>query len=136
MKNASGYTAVSEYLAHSIEDIFSLKKPVRVIHNVVNTDIFYPSAVTGQKLRFIHISTLIYQKNAEQILEAASILKKKIPAFSLLIFGEPNENLLNLSRNLDVQDVVLFKHNCPQQELVKYIQESIALILYSRFETF
>jgi glycosyltransferase involved in cell wall biosynthesis len=136
MKNASGYTAVSEYLAHSMEQLFSLKKKVQVIPNVVNTEIFFPLANSDKKNQFIHISTLTYQKNAEQILEAAAILKKQSPSFSLLIFGEPNDHLLNLCRSLDIQDVIIFKRSCPQEELAKYIQESLALILYSRFETF
>ncbi len=136
MKKATGYSAVSEYLANAMQNQFFLKRRVQVIPNVVNTDVFYPSGTTNNKIQFIHISSLNYQKNAEQILEAAAILKKQFPEFTLLIFGEPKENLLTFTRELNIQDVVEFKGTGPQEELRKFIQQSVALILYSRFETF
>jgi glycosyltransferase involved in cell wall biosynthesis len=135
MKNALGYTAVSEYLATAIKNKFSLKKG-HVIPNVVDTDIFYPAENRIKNARFIHISTLNYQKNAEQILEAAAILRKKLPEFSLLIFGNPNESLIKLTENLNLGNAIEFKGICPQEVLRENIQKSEALILYSRFESF
>ncbi len=74
MKNASGYSAVSEYLAISIQNRFKINK-VKVIPNVVDTNMFYPSRQIISSPRFIHISTIKnYQKNVREILEAAAIV--------------------------------------------------------------
>jgi glycosyltransferase involved in cell wall biosynthesis len=135
MKNASGCSAVSRYLASAIQKKFSLKK-VNVIPNVVDMSIFYPSEENIKNVRFIHISTLKYQKNARQILEAAAILKKQMPEFSLSIFGDPDESLVNFTRELNLGKTIEFKGVCPQEVLREYIQKSEALILYSRFESF
>ena len=135
MKNAAGYSAVSEYLASAMHKIFSFKK-ISVVPNVVDTNLFYPAEKKPVDAHFIHISSLNYQKNPEQILQAVAILLKKIPACRLTIFGEPVESLINLAATLQIADAVEFKGLCSQEVLREHIQQSAALILYSRFETF
>jgi glycosyltransferase involved in cell wall biosynthesis len=136
MKNAAGYSAVSEYLAEAMQNRFYLKK-VKVIPNVVDTNMFYPSGKVVNNPRFIHISTIKnYQKNVREILEAAAIMVNRLPDFSLIIFGQPDESLENYVRFMNLGQAVEFKGMCAQEILREYLQESIALILYSRFETF
>ena len=136
MKNAAGFSAVSEYLAVSLQDLFSLKK-VNVIPNVVDSNMFYPSGKIIKSPRFIHISSIKnYPKNINDLLSAAAILVNRIPEFSLIIFGQPSESTENYARSLNLGHAVEFKGMSSQEILRAYIQESMALILYSRFETF
>ena len=136
MKNASGYSAVSEYLAVAMQNMFSLNK-VNVIPNVVDSNMFFPSGKLVKKARFIYISAIKnYQKNVISILEAAAIMIKRVPEFSLIIFGEPNETAEIYVQTMNLGHAVEFKGLSSQEELRDYIQEAVALILYSRFETF
>jgi glycosyltransferase involved in cell wall biosynthesis len=134
-ENAVGYSAVSQHLAFALQTRFSLEK-VALIPNVVNSKTFFNSNKKTEKINFIHISSLIFQKNAEQILKAVCILEKKLPYFTIWIFGNPGRSLLDLTEKLNIQHLVEFKGMHNQDVLRQYIQESAALILYSRFETF
>jgi glycosyltransferase involved in cell wall biosynthesis len=59
----------------------------QVIPNVVNTDIFYPAEkLSADKIRFIHISTMVYQKNPEAILQALALLKDEFE-FEMFLYG-------------------------------------------------
>ncbi len=107
-----------------------------VIPNVVNTDIFYPvQKLPSDKIRFIHISTMIYQKNTEAILEALWLIKNEFP-FEMYLYGLINPSHESLIIKLGLQNHVFVKGEVSQQILSKEIQQSDALILYSRFETF
>src|SRR5450432_3030696 len=135
MKNARGYTAVSKYLAQAMKEKFSLIN-VDVIPNVVNKNIFFPSLSKPLSSQFIHISTLNFPKNPEQLMEAVAIVKNRIPDFKLFIFGEVVKSVQSLVDLLKINEQVVFKGPAAQSELRKFLQESRALILYSRFETF
>ena len=107
-----------------------------VIPNVVNTDIFYPAEKqTADKIRFIHISTMIYQKNSEAILQALALLKDEVQ-FEMLFYGPVTVMQENLIVKLGLQNHVSIRGEVPQEVLAKSIQQCNALILYSRFETF
>ncbi len=107
-----------------------------VIPNVVNTDIFYPVAnLSVDKIRFIHISSMAYQKNPEAMLQALALLKSEFQ-FEMLLYGPIKVATEQLIVELGLQDRVWLKGEVPQEELAKSIQQSDALILYSRFETF
>jgi glycosyltransferase involved in cell wall biosynthesis len=135
LKNAKGNTAVSKFLSDIIKDKFSLNN-VYVVPNVVNPATFYPCGLKHRSIQFIHISSLSYQKNPEQLLEAVGLLKNEIPDLKLLIFGRADKSLIDLARSLGVEDHVEFKGACDQTILRQHLQESMALILYSRYETF
>ena len=107
-----------------------------VIPNVVNTDIFYRGVrQQDNKIRFIHISTMLYQKNPEAILHALALLKNDLD-FELYMYGPVSASLLELIAKLELREHVLIRGEVPQVELAKSLQQSDALILYSRFETF
>ncbi len=135
LEQASMVTVVSHYLGKAIQRHFPRVK-YEVIPNVVDTGIFYPvqkqlSGIT----RFIHISNMNYQKNTEAILQALHLLKDKF-SFEMYLYGTMNDFLQNLINRLQLQDHVFTMGEVPQPELAKAIQQSDALILYSRFETF
>ncbi len=136
MKHASGFSAVSAYLSTIIENKFSLKKGA-IIPNVVDSQIFYPSLQKFDNAQFIHISsTNNYQKNIITVLEATAIVINHLPQFKLVIFGQPGELEKNYVRTMKLDHAVEFKDMSPQNILREYLQKSVALILYSKFETF
>jgi glycosyltransferase involved in cell wall biosynthesis len=136
MKNASSWSAVSQYLGQSIQNRFSLGG-FSVIPNVVDSTIFYPEPRLPGPFSFIHVSLMNYQKNPEQIFEAIYLLKKiTSDLFRVLLFGEFSPNLHALAGRLNILDRIEPKGTCPQPKLAAFMRQSGALILYSRFETF
>ncbi|HSU28297.1 MAG TPA: glycosyltransferase [Chitinophagaceae bacterium] len=136
MKDAKGFSVVSDYLGKAIGKIIPGFN-YTVIPNVVNTDIFKTSSKMNAGItRFIHISGLDYQKNPEDILKALAIVNSKGIKAELIIVGPQRPALENISNELGLEKSVQFTSEMPQPELVKWIQGSDALILYSRYETF
>jgi glycosyltransferase involved in cell wall biosynthesis len=128
-------TVVSRVLGEAISKKFSINYVI--IPNVVNTSIFFPTVRTShQKIKFIHISSLGYQKNLEQIIEATAMVKEKNFDFSLTIFGPSDHTLDHLIKSFDLSSYVDLKGEVPQVMLADTIRKSDALILYSRYETF
>ncbi len=135
ISGAKASSFVSEYLQNHIINKYKIKSST-VIPNVVNTGIFYPGKkLPADKIRFIHVSTMLYQKNPEAILHALGILKNSFP-FEMYVYGPVLSSIISLIAELGLQEYVLLKGEVPQEELSKQIQQSNVLILYSRFETF
>ena len=52
------------------------------------------------------------------------------------LYGPVREELRSLVNNCGLSEFVFFKGEVPQEELAKDLQQSDALVLYSRYETF
>lgn len=134
--NASAITVVSEYLGKAISKQFPVIN-YRVIPNVVDTDIFFPAdKQPAATTRFIHVSNMTWQKNVEAILQALNILKKGGAQFEMYVFGTVRPKYQQMINELGLEGCVFLKGEVPQPELAKAMQQSDALVLYSRFETF
>jgi len=136
IKQAAISTYVSEVLKNRLVHLYKINNTF-VIPNVVDTRLFFPKqqeAADGQ-LQLIHISTMVYQKNTEGILEALRILKNDC-RFTLQLYGTINPALEQLIKELELQNYVFVKGEVSHDQLSKAIQQADALILYSRFETF
>lgn len=135
-KHSAGCTAVSDWLCRLLQQRFTILGPVR-IGNVVNDEIFYPEAGRRDLFTFLHVSTLGYQKNPEQMLEAVSIAKRltAVP-FQLIVYGPALDELKRLAEALGITGVVHFRNEVPQETLAAEMRRADALILYSRYETF
>jgi len=132
---AAKATFVSAYLQQFMIKKYKIQNTL-VIQNVVNTDIFYPAEkLPTDKIRFIHISTMVYQKNPEAMLEALALLKDEFE-FEMLLYGPVTAMQENLIAKLGLQRKILLKGEEPQEILARSMQQCDALILYSRFETF
>ena len=132
---AVAVTVVSKVLGDAIQNRFKIK--YQVISNVVDTNIFYPVQKQDSSItKFIHVSLLNYQKNPQDIIEGFRIVKKQGYNFQLTIYGPDNIELKQLADNKDLQAEIIFKKEVPQNILAKEMQQSDALILYSRYETF
>ncbi len=128
-------TAVSAYLSKAIENRFNIR--AAIIPNVVNTTIFgLPELEQSNYPGFIFISTFDDFKRPELVLEAFAMFEKMYPGTRLTVFAPDRETVLKVCRQLGVEEKVDCFTEIPQPELVKYIQRSQALLLYSSYETF
>ena len=134
---AAGISAVSAYLCKHLSALSVNRPPVKIIPNVVDTTIFYPVEKEKRDItQFIHVSELGFQKNPEAMLEAFAMVKKINPSFQLTVFGPHNEQIHSLIKKMGLTEQVSLHAEVSQPELAKYIRQSDALILYSRYETF
>ena len=136
-KNAKKIHAVSKSLAQALIDLkLADTKPI-VIPNVVNIDLFkYREKERSNTFRFIHISSLINQKNPEGMLEAFSLIKKKRNDFVLKIIGPAKEKIKNMVNDLSLENEVIFVGEIPYAKVAKEISNSDAMVHFTRYETF
>lgn len=135
LEQASALTVVSKHLGRSIR-IYFPGIEYSIIPNVVDTNIFYPLNIQPAKTsRLIHISNMNYQKNTEAILEALYQIKNTA-SFTMDLYGPIKAHLQELISKYSLQSSVFVMGELPQPEIAKALQQSDALILYSRFETF
>jgi glycosyltransferase involved in cell wall biosynthesis len=101
-RDAKDVSVVSKYLGDRLQEIFDVPN-LRVIPNVVDINVFnYSNAVNKNGNRFIHISTLDYQKNPEDIIKAFGIIKEKGFECVLNIIGPHVPYLKELARSCGV----------------------------------
>jgi glycosyltransferase involved in cell wall biosynthesis len=135
-RRAVHVTTVSEYLAQAIRKRFSFKT-YSVIPNLVDTSLFQPREKTeGPVTNFIHISTLSFQKNFDELLEACVVLKQAAGDFHLTVIAPVNEAYRKKVMEAKLINHISFKNEMPQGSLRELVAASDALVLYSNYETF
>ncbi len=136
-KNAKKIHAVSKSLAEALIKLRLVTSDPIVIPNVVNREIFkYREKVRSSTFRFIHVSSLINQKNPEGMLEALSLVKKKRDDFVLKIVGPAKENFKKKVKDLSLEKQVIFMGEIPYVDVAKEISNSDAMVHFTRYETF
>ena len=134
-RKASAVTNVSDSIGNILRSLFTLKK-VHVIYNVVDTTIFNLAATKPNTFTFIHVSTLIDQKNIEGILKVFRDLLKIDKNWTLKLVGPPNDIMqqrlleYNLTNNVELAGEVQYT------EVGRYMKEAHALVMFSRHENF
>lgn len=134
LQKASLFLPVTKDLGETIHENFN---PVAytVIPNVVNTSLFFYQQFESPKFRFIHPSLMGYQKNPEGILQACFLVKNKGYDFELLMIGNEDQELINKAAEINLLNkVVFFKPAVPYSTIAREMQQSSALLLFSRFE--
>lgn len=136
-RNATKVHAVSKSLANSLINSKLVTDPPVVIPNVVNTEIFsYRRKPRNGVFNFIHISSLINQKNPEGMLAGLSIVKQHRTDFVLKIIGPANEGFKKLVKELSLEKQVLVMGEVPYHEVADQINSSDAMVHFTRYETF
>src|SRR5436190_21197846 len=136
-KNAKRIHAVSKSLAEALIDLkLTITDPI-VIPNVVNGEIFkFREKERSDTFSFIHVSSLINQKNPEGMLEAISLVKKKRDDFVLKIIGPAKERFKKMVKDLSLEKQVLFMGEISYADVAKEISNSDAMVHFTRYETF
>lgn len=133
LNDAGMFLPVSNNLGKIVTQYFTAV-PFLVVPNVVDTGIFYCRTDLPHKFRFIHPSSMGYQKNPEGILAACKILKESGYDFELLMVGNLDERLVSLSTLYGLNEMVVFEAAVPYPAIASLMRQSSALVLFSRFE--
>ena len=136
-RNANKVHAVSKSLAAALMNLKLTSKTPVVIPNVVNTNIFNfkeKGRIAG--FNFIHISSLINQKNPEGMLAAIALVKKQRDDFVVRVIGPAKERFLNMAKDLSLEGQVNFMGEIPYADVATEINNSDAMIHFTRYETF
>ena len=112
-RGAASISAVSGYLHGHLKKLLPAKD-MRIIPNVVDTAIFQPQLFQNPMphVRFIHVSGLGYQKNAEAIITAFAHVKEKGFLFELHIIAPQQLWLRQLVEDLNLSDAVFLIPKC------------------------
>ncbi|MBC7887782.1 MAG: glycosyltransferase [Ferruginibacter sp.] len=133
LKNAALFLPVADALGKTVNQHF-VAVPYKVIPNTVNTGFFFYQPAVTEKFRFIHPSYLGYQKNPEGILAACKMVKEKGYDFELQMIGNRNEALVAVTHQHEIHETVVLEAAVSYPEVAKRMQQSSALLLFSRFE--
>jgi len=115
---------------------FGEKKPIYVIHNsIVSPQVFGSET---NPLQFVYVGRLVFYKNLEVVIKAINISRKEEPRIKLIIVGDGphKETLLKLTENLHLESHIEFRGHVTEDEKMKLISSSNALVLPSLCEGF
>ena len=135
-RDALAVTNVSAAIGKKIEAITG--KPItRVIHNVVNTNLFYyKPKETAALFRWIHVSTMHEQKNPEGLLQAFTLLFAKRTDWELLLCGSVNDGLHEHIQSLPYKDKITCTGEISYTEVARQMRRANAFVLFSNHENF
>jgi glycosyltransferase involved in cell wall biosynthesis len=133
LKNAVRFLPVSEELGNQISRHL-IQIPFQKIPNVVNTGLFFPAETKpGNKFRFIHISSLIEQKNPEGILRSFMELLKQGFDAELFMVG-PFSTMLAETIPVKFRDYIQFTGEISYDRVAAELRKSSALVMFSFYE--
>lgn len=128
IEQSDAVTAISEYLRQVTVREFGISRPIDVIQNFVNCDVFHPQdkesrrqdfAAPGEKI-LVHLSNFRPVKRVTDVVEIFARVRKKIPAKLLMIGDGPDRTAaewLARDKNL-VGDVVFLGKQNQVQDLL------------------
>lgn len=135
-QEAAAVTNVSGIIGDTLKKSFSLPA-VTVVHNTVDTTLFYYQPHELKKFRFIHVSTLSpHHKNIQGILDAVVRLAKLRSDFELLIVGPVTQDLRKTVAAMGIDQLVRFTGEIPYPDVAMQMKQASAFILFSRYENF
>ena len=143
LNRANVILPVSEALKQSLE-AYGINNSFRVVPNVVNTELFYPSPNEDKedgKKRLLLVANLSPQKGITYLLQALKLVRGKRVDFSLDIVGEGikgarTEDYKEITRGLGLEDVVSFRGARPREEVAEFMRNCHFFAQPSLYETF
>jgi len=143
IEESDGVTAISEYLREVTQKEFEIRRPVEVIPNFVNCDVFRPADSKSRRLEFaprgektlVHLSNFRPVKRVPDVVEVFALVRREIPAKLLMIGDGPDRTVaewLVRERKLTPDVVFLGKQN-QVQDLLNCAD---VLLLPSEIESF
>lgn len=131
---ASAVLPVSNDLKVSLQAI-GIQTPMKVIPNVVDTELFTPELSAGQNFCFVHISNLIPRKNSNKILKVAIDLLESGYDFRLKIGGDGDiQPLKEMVKQKNMEDKIEVFGELTIREVSEKLRNSDCFILFSNDE--
>ena len=137
MERSDGITTISEFMRKRTEEFFGITKPVEVIHNFVNCDLYKPDP-EAQKVgpkRILHISNFRPVKRVLDSVRTFAKVRKEVDAELWMAGDGPDRSgAEQLARELGVDQHVRFLGK--QDHMERLIPRMHALHLPSETEAF
>ncbi len=141
MNRAQAILPVSHDLGGAIKDYYGIKKRIHVVPNVVNTEVFHPSAFPAKptnrgKKKMLLVAVLQPRKGIPDLLKALKQISSQRQDFVLDVVGDgPNRSEYEqLAKDLGLNNMVKFHGR--QAEIVEFIRECDFFVLPSLYENF
>jgi N-acetyl-alpha-D-glucosaminyl L-malate synthase BshA len=143
IEQSDGVTAISEYLRRVTLRELDIQRPVEVIPNFVNCDVFQPGDAHGRREEFapkgepilVHLSNFRPVKRVPDVVEIFAAVRAEVPAKLLLIGDGPdrtNAEWLVRAKGL-VKDVFFLGK---QNQVAEFLNCADVLLLPSEIESF
>jgi L-malate glycosyltransferase len=146
IENSNGITCVSNYLKKSTEEIFKIKKDMRVIYNFVDTERYKRESLDRENLDFLkyikkgdkvisHISNFRPVKKIQNIIKAFCKISREVQS-KLLLVGEGPEaaRCKIMVEKLKLEDKVFFLGR--YDNIIPVLNASDLYMLPSKSESF
>ncbi len=118
IQNSDRVTAVSRFLKERAEETFGITRPIEVVYNFVDSEVFAPRRRSGLRLAppdsrvLMHASNFRPVKNIPQVLHIFAEVRRRVPSKLVMVGDGPEKaGAENLARELGVERDVLFLGN-------------------------
>ncbi|HTS67656.1 MAG TPA: N-acetyl-alpha-D-glucosaminyl L-malate synthase BshA [Terriglobia bacterium] len=143
IEQSDGVTAISQYLRDITQHEFEIRRPVEVIPNFVNCDVFTPAngkcrreefAPQGEKV-LVHLSNFRPVKRVPDVIEIFALVCQEIPAKLLMIGDGPDRTVAEwMAREKKIYSDVVFLGK--QNQVQDLLGCADVLLLPSDLESF
>ncbi len=136
LKRATRFLPVTSNLNQQVNHLVG-HVPFTIIPNVVDTALFHLQETTkGEEVfKFVHVSTMEYQKNPEGLLRAFKAFHYQFPQAKLIMVGPFPASVKVYAQSLHLTNgQVEFTGSVPYQRVAEIIKHANALVLFSRYE--
>jgi N-acetyl-alpha-D-glucosaminyl L-malate synthase BshA len=136
IEKSDGVTAVSTYLKERTQDVFGVTRPLEVIPNFVNCELYRPCVQgTRESAVLVHVSNF---RPVKRVLDCIRILKhvrRHVPARLLMAGDGPERGAAEmLAEELDIAEHVTFLGK--QDHVERLLPTADVLLLPSEMESF
>lgn len=133
LKHASLLLPVSKDLGDTIsQNIQHIQ--YSVVHNVADTSVFRYNNHQAPVFRFVHVSSMNYQKNIPGILHCIKKLWLLSHNWELVMIGPAEEDIQNYSYQLGLHQKLRWVGELPYEEVANHMRQASACVLFSRYE--
>ena len=144
IEQSDAVTAISEDLRRSTVESFSITKPIEVIYNFVNCDLYVRDAGAAQRRKeyapngefiFVHLSNFRPVKRVQDCIRILAEVRKTVNAQLLMVGDGPERGAAeHLASQLGVRDSVEFVGK--QNHVERLIRKAHVLLMPSEMESF
>jgi L-malate glycosyltransferase len=136
IEKSDGVTAISEHLKLDTVETFKITRPIRVIHNFVNCDLYRPAPDRERTIpTLLHVSNFRPVKRVLDCIRILNEVRKVIPAHLLMAGDGPDRAPAEmLAHELGLADSVEFLGK--QDHIERLIPQANVLVLPSEMESF
>jgi N-acetyl-alpha-D-glucosaminyl L-malate synthase BshA len=143
IEESDAVTAVSDYLRQVTVQEFGVRRPVEVIPNFVNCEVFRPQDTSARRREFasdaekilVHLSNFRPTKRIPDVIEIFELVRREIPAKLLLIGDGPERTTAEwLVRQKGLVKDVAFQGK--QNQVQELLSLADVLLLPSNLESF